>query len=397
MSEKSLATALVHAGRKKRYTQGSVNPVVQRASSLVFDCLADKKHATMNRAKGELFYGRRGTLTHFALQDAMCELEGGAGCYLYPCGAAAVTNSILSFVQTGDHILMTGAAYEPTQDFCNIILQKMGIATTYYDPMIGDDIARLVQPNSKVLFLESPSSLTMEVPDIPAIVKAARKVNPEIVIMIDNTWGGGVLFKALEHDIDISIQAGTKYLVGHSDVMIGTAVSNARCWDKLREHSYLMGQMVDADSAYTTARGLRTLGIRLKQHEENSIKVAQWLAQQPEVNAVYHPALPSCPGHVFFQRDFLGASGLFSFELKQKLTQQQLETFMDHFELFTMAYSWGGFESLILCNQPEEIAKIRPNISRKLEGTLIRIHVGLEDVDDLIEDLNAGFKRLNVI
>ena len=397
MSGKSLATALVHAGRKKRYTQGAVNPVVQRASSLVFDCLADKKHATMNRAKGELFYGRRGTLTHFALQDAMCELEGGVGCYLYPCGAAAVTNSILSFVQTGDHILMTGAAYEPTQDFCNIILQKMGVATTYYDPMIGEDITRLVQPNSKVLFLESPSSLTMEVPDIPAIVKAVRKVNPDIVIMIDNTWGGGVLFNALEHDIDISIQAGTKYLVGHSDVMIGTAVSNARCWDKLREHSYLMGQMVDADSAYTTARGLRTLGIRLKQHEENSIKVAQWLAQQPEVKAVYHPALPSCPGHVFFQRDFLGASGLFSFELKQKLTQQQLETFMDHFELFTMAYSWGGFESLILCNQPEEIAKIRPNISRKLEGTLIRIHVGLEDVDDLIEDLNAGFKRLNVI
>lgn len=397
MSEKSLATALVHAGRKKRYTQGSVNPVVQRASSLVFDCLADKKHATINRAKGELFYGRRGTLTHFALQDAMCELEGGVGCYLYPCGAAAVTNSILSFVQSGDHVLMTGAAYEPTQDFCNIILKKMGITTTYYDPMIGEDIARLVQPNSKVLFLESPSSLTMEVPDIPAIVKAVRKVNPDIVIMIDNTWGGGVLFKALEHDIDISIQAGTKYLVGHSDVMIGTAVSNARCWDKLREHSYLMGQMVDADSAYTTARGLRTLGIRLKQHEENSIKVAQWLAQQPEVKAVYHPALPSCPGHVFFQRDFLGASGLFSFELKQRLTQQQLEAFMDHFELFTMAYSWGGFESLILCNQPEEIAKIRPNISRKLEGTLIRIHVGLEDVDDLIEDLNAGFKRLNAI
>ena len=397
MSEKSLATALVHAGRKKRYTQGSVNPVVQRASSLVFDCLADKKHATINRAKGELFYGRRGTLTHFALQDAMCELEGGVGCYLYPCGAAAVTNSILSFVQSGDHVLMTGAAYEPTQDFCNIILKKMGITTTYYDPMIGEDIARLVQPNSKVLFLESPSSLTMEVPDIPTIVKAVRKVNPDIVIMIDNTWGGGVLFKALEHDIDISIQAGTKYLVGHSDVMIGTTVSNARCWDKLREHSYLMGQMVDADSAYTTARGLRTLGIRLKQHEENSIKVAQWLAQQPEVKAVYHPALPSCPGHVFFQRDFLGASGLFSFELKQRLTQQQLEAFMDHFELFTMAYSWGGFESLILCNQPEEIAKIRLNISRKLEGTLIRIHVGLEDVDDLIEDLNAGFKRLNAI
>ena len=394
MSKKSLATALVHAGRKKRYTLGSVNPVVQRASSLVFETLEDKKHATLHRAKGELFYGRRGTLTHFALQDAMTELEGGAGCYLYPCGAAAVTNSILSFVKNGDHVLMTGAAYEPTQDFCNVVLKKLGVSTTFYDPMLGDKIADLVQPNTKVLFLEAPSSLTMEVADIPAIVSAVRHINPEIVIMIDTTWAAGVLFKALEHGIDISIQAGTKYLVGHSDVMIGTAVANARCWDQLREHSYLMGQMVDADSAYTTARGLRTLNIRLKQHEESSIKVAQWLAQQPEVKAVYHPALPSCPGNAFFKRDFTGSSGLFSFELKQKLTQQQLEAFMNHFELFTMAYSWGGFESLILYNQPEDIAKIRPNILRKLEGTLIRIHIGLEDVDDLIEDLRAGFKRL---
>ena len=395
MSKKfSLATTFVHAGRKKRYTHGSVNPVVQRASSLVFDSLADKKHATINRAKGELFYGRRGTLTHFALQDAMCELEGGAGCYLYPCGAAAVTNSILSFVQTGDHILMTGAAYEPTQDFCNIVLRKLGVTTTFYDPLMGGQIAQLIRPNTKVLFLEAPSSLTMEVANIPAMVKAVREVNPEIVIMIDNTWAGGVLFKALEHDIDISIQAGTKYLVGHSDIMIGTAVSNARCWDQLREHSYLMGQMADADSAYITARGLRTLGIRLKQHEESSIKIAQWLTQQPEVKAVYHPALPSCPGHEFFKRDFLGASGLFSFELKQRLMQQQLEIFMNHFQLFTMAYSWGGFESLILYNQPEEIAKIRSNIQRKLEGTLIRLHIGLENVDDLIADLSAGFMRL---
>lgn len=395
MSKKSLATALVHAGRKKRYTLGSVNPVVQRASSLVFETLEDKKHATLHRAKGELFYGRRGTLTHFALQDAMTELEGGAGCYLYPCGAAAVTNSILSFVKNGDHVLMTGAAYEPTQDFCNVVLKKLGISTTFYDPMLGKKIADLVQPNTKVLFLEAPSSLTMEVPDIPAIVSAVRNINPDIVIMIDNTWAAGVLFKALEHDIDISIQAGTKYLVGHSDVMIGTAVANTRCWDQLREHSYLMGQMVDADSAYTTARGLRTLNIRLKQHEESSIKVAQWLAQQPEVKAVYHPALPSCPGNTFFKRDFSGSSGLFSFELKQKLTQQQLEVFMNYFELFTMAYSWGGFESLILYNQPEEVMKIRPNIQRKLEGTLIRIHIGLENVDDLIEDLSAGFKRLS--
>lgn len=390
----NLETKLVHAGRKPRYTQGSVNTVVQRASSLVFPTVADKKHATKNRYKGELFYGRRGTLTHFALQDAMCELEGGAGCYLYPCGAAAVTNAILAFVAQGDHVLMTGAAYEPTQDFCNVILKNMGVATTYYDPMIGEGIRELIQPNTKVLFLESPSSLTMEVPDIPTLVRVARKVNPEIVIMIDNTWGGGVLFPALSHGIDISIQAGTKYLVGHSDVMIGTAVSNERCWDQLRERSYLMGQMVDADSAYMTARGLRTLGIRLKEHGERSLQIAEWLAKRPEVKAVFHPALPSCPGHEFFKRDFSGASGLFSFELHQKLSDEQLANFLDHFELFTMAYSWGGFESLILANQPSEIARIRPNIERKLTGTLIRIHVGLESVEDLIADLERGFERL---
>ena len=390
----NLETKLVHAGRKPRYTQGSVNTVVQRASSLVFPTVADKKHATKNRYKGELFYGRRGTLTHFALQDAMCELEGGAGCYLYPCGAAAVTNAILAFVAQSDHVLMTGAAYEPSQDFCNVILKNMGVATTYYDPMIGEGIRELIQPNTKVLFLESPSSLTMEVPDIPTLVRVAREVNPEIVIMIDNTWGGGVLFSALSHGIDISIQAGTKYLVGHSDVMIGTAVSNERCWDQLRERSYLMGQMVDADSAYMTARGLRTLGIRLKEHGERSLQIAEWLAKRPEVKSVFHPALPSCPGHAFFKRDFNGASGLFSFELHQKLSDEQLANFLDHFELFTMAYSWGGFESLILANQPAEIARIRPGIERKLTGTLIRIHVGLEAVEDLIADLEKGFERL---
>lgn len=390
----SLATTLVHAGRNKRVSQGSVNPVIQRASSLVFDNLAEKKQATINRAKGALFYGRRGTLTHFALQDLMCEMEGGAGCYLYPCGAAAVTNSILAFVQSGDHILMSGTAYEPTQDFCTIILKKMGVETTFYDPKCGRKIADFIQTNTKVLFLESPGSLTMEVPDVPAIVKAVRSVKPEIVIMIDNTWSAGILFKALEHDIDISIQAGTKYLVGHSDVMIGTAVSNARCWEQLRENSYLMGQMVDADSAYTTARGIRTLAVRLKQHETSSIKVAQWLSEQPEVKAVYHPALPDCPGHQFFKRDFTGSSGLFSFELKQKLTQEQLVRFMDHFQLFSMAYSWGGFESLILYNQPEDIARIRPNVEQKPTGTLIRLHIGFEDVDELIADLRAGFGRL---
>ncbi|WP_318435796.1 cystathionine beta-lyase [Photobacterium leiognathi] len=394
MSIDSMNTKLVTAGRSKKFGQGSVNTVIQRASSLVFDSVAAKKHATANRAKGELFYGRRGTLTHFSLQEAMVELEGGAGCALYPCGAAAVANSILSFVSSGDHILMTGAAYEPSQDFCKIILTDMNVSTTFYDPMIGEGIADLIQSNTKVVFLESPSSITMEVQDIPAIVKAIRKVNPDIVIMIDNTWAAGVLFKALEHDIDISIQAGTKYIVGHSDAMLGTAVSNERCWDRLRERSYLMGQMVDADTAYVAARGLRTMGVRLKQHHESSVKIAEWLSERPEVLRVNHPALPSCKGHEFFKRDFAGSNGLFSFILKRRLSDIELAEYLDNFHHFSMAYSWGGYESLILANQPEELNAIRPAGDVDFEGTLIRLHIGLENPEDLIEDLSAGFHRI---
>ena len=394
MADKHLDTALVHAGRSKKYTQGSVNSVIQRASSLVFDTVEAKKHATRNRAKGELFYGRRGTLPHFSLQEAMCELEGGAGCALFPCGAAAVANTILAFVEQGDHILVTNTAYEPTQDFCTKILAKLGVTTGWFDPLIGGDIARLVQPNTRVVFLESPGSITMEVHDVPAIVAAVRRVAPEAIIMIDNTWAAGVLFKALEFGIDISIQAGTKYLIGHSDAMVGTAVSNERCWAQLRENAYLMGQMVDADTAYMTSRGLRTLAVRLRQHHESSLQIAEWLAQHPQVARVNHPALPGSKGHEFWQRDFTGSSGLFSFVLNKRLTDAELSAYLDHFSLFSMAYSWGGFESLILANQPEHIAAIRPDAEVDFSGTLIRLHIGLENVTDLQDDLAAGFARI---
>ncbi|WJM84453.1 cystathionine beta-lyase [Dickeya chrysanthemi] len=394
MTSKKIATALVAAGRTKRVTQGAVNPVIQRASSLIFDSVQDKKHATANRAKGALFYGRRGTLTHFAFQDAMTELEGGAGCALYPCGAAAIANAITSFVSAGDHLLVTGSAYEPTQDFCNKVLTRMNISTTFFDPMIGADIATLIQPNTRVVFLESPGSITMEVHDVPAMVAAIRRVNPDIVIMIDNTWAAGVLFRPLDVGVDISIQSGTKYIVGHSDAMIGTAVANARCWDQLREQSYLMGQMADADSAYLASRGLRTLGVRLQQHQENGLRVARWLAARPEVATVNHPALPGSKGHEFFVRDFSGSNGLFSFVLKEKLSREQLAHYLDHFSHFRMAYSWGGFESLILANQPEELAAIRPAGGIDFTGTLVRLHIGLEDCDDLEADLEAGFRRL---
>src|SRR5471030_2339755 len=328
LSAKNIETTLVSAGRDKKFTLGSVNAVIQRASSLVFNTVAEKKHATQNRANGELFYGRRGTLTHFSFQEAMVELEGGAGCALYPCGAAAVSNAILSFVSCGDHILVAGSAYEPTQDFAEKVLRKLGVNTTYFPASIGEGLGALVQPNTKVVLLEAPGSITMEMPDLPAMVRAVRAVSPDIVIMIDNTWAAGLLFKALDFDIDISIQAGTKYIIGHSDAMIGTAVSNERCWEQLREHSYLMGQMVDADTAYVASRGLRTLGIRLRQHEESSIRIAQWLQARPEVAVVNHPALPGSQGHEFWKRDFTGSCGLFSFVLKQRLTSAQLAEYL---------------------------------------------------------------------
>ncbi len=394
MATKKLDTALVSAGRNKRYTQGAVNSVIQRASSLVFDTVADKQRATAGRAEGELFYGRRGTLTHFSLQDAMTELEGGAGCALYPCGAAAVANAILAFVETGDHVLMSGAVYEPTQDFCTKILIKMQVTTTWFDHCIGSEIGELVQPNTRVVFLESPASVTMEVQDIPAIVAAVRAKAPEAIIMLDNTWAAGVLFNALAFGVDISIQAGTKYIIGHSDAMIGTAVANARCWPQLRENSYLMGQMVDADTAYMASRGLRTLGTRLRQHEESALQVAEWLSGRPEVARVNHPALAQSPGHRFWQRDFSGSSGLFSFVLHERLNAQQLANYLDRFHHFSMAYSWGGYESLILASQPEELAAIRPAGGIDFDGTLIRLHIGLEHVSDLLADLQAGFDRL---
>lgn len=394
MADKHLDTALVNAGRSKKYTQGSVNSVIQRASSLVFDTVEAKKHATRNRANGELFYGRRGTLTHFSLQEAMCELEGGAGCALFPCGAAAVANTILAFVEQGDHVLMTNTAYEPSQDFCTKILAKLGVATSWFDPLIGADIAQLIRPETRVVFLESPGSITMEVHDMPAIVAAVRQVAPEAIIMIDNTWAAGILFKALDFGIDISIQAGTKYLIGHSDAMVGTAVANARCWPQLRENAYLMGQMLDADTAYMTSRGLRTLGVRLRQHHESSLRIAEWLAQHPQVARVNHPALPGSKGHEFWKRDFTGSSGLFSFVLNKRLNDAELAEYLDNFSLFSMAYSWGGFESLILANQPEQIAHIRPDAEVDFSGTLIRLHIGLENVDDLQADLAAGFARI---
>ncbi|MBF4257864.1 cystathionine beta-lyase [Vibrio anguillarum] len=383
-------TQLVNAGRSKKWTNGVVNPPIQRASTVVFDSVAEKNHATVNRANKTLFYGRRGTHTHFAFQEAMVEIEGGVGCALFPCGAAAIANSILSFVQTGDHILMVDTCYEPTRDFCEKIMKKMGIETTYYPPTIGEGIRALIQPNTKVLFTESPGSITMEVQDIPTLARVAHE--HDIIVMLDNTWAAGVNFSPFEHGVDISIQAATKYIVGHSDVMLGTAIANEKCWDQLREQSYLMGQCVSPDDAYLGLRGLRTLDVRLRQHAQNSLTIAHWLAEQPEVDHVRHPALETCPGHEFYQRDFTGGNGLFSFVLKSSDTKATT-ALLDGMQHFSMGFSWGGFESLILANEPKSFDSLRTVAHPHFAGTLIRVHIGLEDIDDLIADLKAGLER----
>jgi cystathionine beta-lyase len=383
-------TKIVNAGRSKKWTNGVVNPPVTRASTVVFNTVAEMNNALKNRHNQTMVYGRRGTNTSFAFSDAMVDIEGGAGCALYPSGTAAITNAILAFVEQGDHILMVDSAYEPTRDYCDKILTKMGVTTTYYDPMIGTDIEALIRDNTRLIFLESPGSLTMEVQDVPAISDVAHK--HDCIVMLDNTWGAGVNFKPFNYGVDVSVQAATKYIVGHSDVMLGTATAIDKYWPQLRDYSYLMGQCTSPDDLYLALRGIRTLSVRLKQHQQSAIKVAQWLDSRPEVAKILHPAFESCPGHEFFKRDFEGSNGLFSFTLNCG-NQRALTAFLDGLNHFKMGYSWGGFESLIL--GVSNVNNIRTVTTFDCQYPLIRLHIGLEDVDDLIQDLSYGFDRFN--
>lgn len=385
-------TKIVNAGRQAKWTNGVVNPPVTRASTVVFDSVKQMQFAASNKANQVMFYGRRGTTTSFAFSDAMTELEGGAGCALYPSGTAAITQAILSFVKSGDHLLMVDTAYEPTRDFCDKILIKMGVTTTYYDPLIGAGISALIQPNTKIIFLESPGSITMEVQDVPGIAAVAKQ--HDCIVMLDNTWASPINFQPFEHGVDISIQAATKYVVGHSDVMLGTATANAAHWPQLRENSYLLGQCTSPDDLYLALRGIRTLGVRLKQHQASALKVAHWLSSRDEVQTILHPALASNPGHEFWQRDFTGSNGLFSFVLTRG-NQQALTAMLDGMSHFKMGYSWGGFESLILA--VNNVGALRSATTWPYSQPLIRLHVGLEDVDDLIEDLRSGFERFNAV
>jgi cystathionine beta-lyase len=378
----SRETRLVAAGR--RFSEhGIVNPPVYHASTILFPTVAAYKARTQ-----PYLYGRRGTPTTAALAEAVAAIEGGHGAKICPSGLAAITTTLLAFLKAGDHLLMTDSVYQPARLFCDGILSGLGVETTYYDPLVGADIARLIRPSTRIVYMESPGSLTFEVQDVPAIAAAAHAAGA--VAVIDNTWSGGHFFDAFAHGCDVSIQAATKYLVGHSDAMLGTITTNEAHFRRLDAHYQQLGQCAGPDDVYLALRGIRTLDVRLRRHMENALKVAGWLAKRPQVRQVLYPALPDAPGHDLWRRDFTGASGLFSVVL-EPCRPEAVAAMLDDLVLFGMGASWGGYESLVV---PFESRAHRKAIVRAAEGPAFRLHIGLENADDLIADLDQGFERL---
>ena len=381
------ATRVVNAGRRKEWTGGIVNPPVWRASTILYDTVADLRERGSN-THHRLFYGRKGTPTQWALADALTELEPGAeGTFLYCSGVAALAAALLSVLTPGDELLLVDSAYDPTRGLAMGLLKRLGIKTRFYDPLIGAGIADLIGDDTRAIMMESPGSLTFEVQDVPAIVAAAKARG--VTTLLDNTWATPLLFPAISKGVDLTILACTKYVVGHSDVMLGSVTAAPGHFAKLRDTSFQLGQVASPDDCWLGSRGLRTMAMRLKQHEASALKIAHWLAEQPQVAAVLHPALPGCPGHDIFTRDFKGSSGLFSFALRGG-DDDGRAALIDGLDLFGIGYSWGGFESLALPVDPQCYRSVT---QRDDAGPIIRLQIGLEDPDDLIADLAAGLKR----
>lgn len=382
------ATQAVQGGRRAEWTAGIVNPPVWRASTILYDDVAALRAGTKTNADGKLFYGRRGTPTQWSLAEALTEMEpGGAGTMLYSSGVAALTTALLSVLRPGDQLLMTDSAYDPTRIFCDRLLTAFGVETHYYDPLIGGGIEALITDRTRAIYMESPGSLTFEVQDVPAIAAAAKARG--ITTLIDNTWATPLFLKTMALGVDLSIMACTKYIVGHSDTMIGSVTANAKHWKALRLTTQELGHHVGPDDAWLAARGLRTLDVRMQRHQASALEIAQWLRDQPEVAQVLHPGLPDSPGHRLWQRDFSGSSGLFSFVLDGG-GEAARAALIDGLAHFGIGYSWGGFESLAI---PADPASIRTATLWRAKGPLVRLQIGLEDPADLIDDLAAGLKR----
>lgn len=374
-------TVAVSAGRMSREHFGVVNTPVYRASTILYRDLASQKARDVPYT-----YGRRGTPTSRSLEEAATALEGGARTVVVPSGLNAIATAILAVCGAGDHLLMVDSCYGPTRTFCDEILTRFGVETTYYDPLLARGIEALFKPNTKAVFCESPGSLTFEVQDIPSIAKVAHACGASV--LLDNTWATPVCFQAFAHAVDLSIQAATKYVGGHADVMLGYVTANEAHADRLVDTHGNLGLCASGDDCFLALRGIRTLPTRLKRHQETALKLASWLAARNEVARVLYPALESDPGHAIWKRDFSGASGLFGLILKP-CSEEAVANFVDGLEHFGIGYSWGGYESLIVPAAIHRTAR-----AFKAEGPVLRIHAGLEDADDLIADLDAGLNRL---
>jgi cystathionine beta-lyase len=379
------ATRLVTGGRDPQSCYGFVNPPVYHASTVLYPSAEDQ---VAHRAR--YVYGRRGTPTSEAMENALRELEG-PGCAavsLLPSGMAAVATALMSVLSTGDHLLMTDSVYRPSRIFCDTVLKRLGVETTYYDPLVGAGIASLMKPNTRAVFVEAPGSQSFEMQDIPAIAQVAH--DKGAMVLMDNTWATPLYFDAFGKGVDMSIQAGTKYIGGHSDIMFGTVSANEKAAQQLKTTVGNMGLCAGPDDIYLALRGLRTMGVRLAQHQRSALTIARWLAARPEVARVMNPALESDPGHAIWKRDFAGASGLFSIVLKPA-SQKAVYAFMDTLTLFGMGFSWGGYESLVIvfdCSEYRTATRWAPG------GPTLRFHIGLEDPDDLIADLERGFAAM---
>jgi cystathionine beta-lyase len=379
-------TTLVTAGRDTKAQKGFVNPPVVHGSTVLYPTAED-----LHAHRGEFQYGRRGTPTTKALQEALMALEGPqcAGVGLAPSGLSAITTTLLAVLKAGDHLLVCDNAYRPTRNFCDGLLAGYGVETTYFDPLIGAGVTELFKPNTKAILVEAPGSQSFEMPDLPAIASVAH--GRGVLVIDDNTWATPLFHRSLDQGVDISMQAATKYIGGHSDIMFGTISANARAWPLIAETVRLLGVCAGPDDVFLALRGLRTLAVRLAQHHRSALDMARWLATRPEVIRVLHPALESDPGHAIWKRDFTGASGLFSIVLKPA-PQKAVDALLDAVKLFGMGYSWGGFESLVI---PFDCASYRTATQWAPGGPTLRLHIGLENVEDLKCDLERGFEAFN--
>jgi cystathionine beta-lyase len=379
-------TTLVTAGRDTKAQKGFVNPPVVHGSTVLYPTAED-----LHAHRGEYQYGRRGTPTTKALQEALMALEGPqcAGVGIAPSGLSAITTTLLAVLKAGDHLLVCDNAYRPTRNFCDGLLAGYGVETTYFDPLIGAGVAELFKPNTKAILLEAPGSQSFEMPDIPAIAAVAH--GRGALVIDDNTWATALFHRSLDQGVDISMQAATKYIGGHSDIMFGTISANAKAWPPIAETIRLLGVCAGPDDVFLALRGLRTLAVRLAQHYRSGLEMARWLATRPEVVRVLHPALESDPGYTIWKRDFTGASGLFSIVLKPA-PQKAVDALLDAVTLFGMGFSWGGFESLVI---PFDCAPYRSATEWAPGGPTLRLHIGLENVEDLKSDLERGFEAFN--